>query len=317
MEQWRIVLAAVLPVFGIVGLGLLVRRIEWLTKDADQSLLRVNVNVLMPALILDTALGNSALARVGNLLVAPVVGFGTIVLGILMAWMVGGMHRWADLRGRRTFAVTTGIYNYVYLALPLLLLLFPGGETAGVLFVHNVGVEAALWTVGVFLLSGQGRGLSGMRHILNPPLTAILVALVLNFTGASPHVPQPITTAIHWLGQCSIPMALILVGAVIADHMADFHSDWGLRVMFSSVLLRILVLPLVFVALAKALPVSIELKRVMVIQAAMPAAIFPIVMARHYDGDPSTALRVVIATSVASFFTIPLWIRLGLWWVGF
>jgi len=48
----------------------------------------------------------------------------------------------------------------------------------------------------------------------------------------------------------------------------------------------------------------------------MPAAVFPIVMARHYGGDPATAMRVVIGTSVVGLATIPLWIRFGMKFVG-
>jgi predicted permease len=68
--------------------------------------------------------------------------------------------------------------------------------------------------------------------------------------------------------------------------------------------------------LAKCLPASVELKRVIVLEAAMPAAVFPIVMARHYAGDPATAMRVVIGTSVVGLVTIPLWIRFGMHFVG-
>jgi predicted permease len=60
----------------------------------------------------------------------------------------------------------------------------------------------------------------------------------------------------------------------------------------------------------------LELKRVIVLEAAMPAAVFPIVMARHYAGDPATAMRVVIGTTVVGLVTIPLWIRFGMQWLG-
>jgi len=73
---------------------------------------------------------------------------------------------------------------------------------------------------------------------------------------------------------------------------------------------------MLFLLVAKFLPASVELKRVMVIEAAMPAAVFPIVMARHYAGDPATAMRVVIGTSVVGLATIPLWIRFGMKFVG-
>ena len=303
------VLSAVIPVYGIIAIGLLLRKFNWLTTEADQSLLRVNINLLFPCLILDAALGNPALAQPSNLVLAPLVGFVTVVVGMLAALAVRPL---AGLRSRegRTFAVTVGIYNYSYLPLPLALLLFTGGETAGVLFVHNVGVEFAMWTLGVMLFAGAGLG--DWRKAINAPLLAIVLALILNTIGAPHFLPRAVLTGIHWLGQCAIPMALILIGAVVADHLAEFHADFGWRVIGGAVLLRIVLLPALFVLLARYLPASVELKRVIVLQAAMPSAVFPIVMSRHYHGDPPTALRVVIGTSVVGLITIPLWIRFGL-----
>jgi predicted permease len=83
-----------------------------------------------------------------------------------------------------------------------------------------------------------------------------------------------------------------------------------------SCLLRLGILPVLFLVLAKFLPCSLELKRVITIEAAMSAAVFPIVIAKHYGGDPATALRVVLGTSLVGLVTIPLWLRFGMKWVG-
>ncbi|HWQ91371.1 MAG TPA: AEC family transporter, partial [Clostridia bacterium] len=154
------------------------------------------------------------------------------------------------------------------------------------------------------------------RKFINPPLIAIVVALGCNLLGLYNYTPRAVLTGIHWLGQCAIPMALILIGAVVADYLKDFHSASGWRAILAAVFLRQAVLPILFLLLARYLPASTELKRVIVLEAAMPAAVFPIVMARHYGGDPSTAMRVVIGTSVAGLVTIPLWIRFGTAFVG-
>jgi predicted permease len=207
-----------------------------------------------------------------------------------------------------------GIYNYGYIPLPLVLLLFDKATT-GVLFLVMMGVETALWTLGVWTFTGGSLGQS-WRRILNAPLIAIVLALVLNTLELNTYLPQPLLTGVHWLGQCAIPMALMLIGAMVADHLHEFHSKSGWRVIGAAVLLRQAVLPLLFLLVAKFLPASVELKRVMVLEAAMPAAVFPIVLARHYGGDPATAMRVVIGTSVVGLATIPLWIRFGMKFVG-
>jgi malate permease and related proteins len=314
MNEFSTVLGAVLPIFGLMAVGLGLRKFNWLTEDADTSLLRVNVNVLLPCLILDSALGNPALSQIGNLLLAPMFGYGSVVLGIGLALAARSLHGLRERPTARTFAVCVGIYNYGYIPLPLVLLLFDKATT-GVLFLVMMGVETALWTLGVWTLTG-GRLGQNWRRILNAPLIAILLALVLNVLGLNAHLPGPLLTGIHWLGQCAIPMALMLIGAIVADHLHEFHSKSGWRVIGAAVLLRQAVLPVLFLLAAKFLPASVELKRVMVIEAAMPAAVFPIVMARHYQGDPATAMRVVIGTSVVGLATIPLWIRFGMKFVG-
>ena len=314
MNEFSTVLSAVLPVFGLMIVGLGLRKFNWLTEDADNSLLRINVNVLVPCVIFDSALGNPVLSQLQNLLLAPAFGYATVALGIGLALVSGALHGMSERPATRTFAVCVGIYNYGYIPLPLALLLFDKA-TAGVLFLVMTGVEAALWTLGVWTFTGGSFGQS-WRRIINAPLIAIVLALVLNALGLNAHLPQPLITGVHWLGQCAIPMALILIGAMVADHLHEFHSKSGWRVIGVAVLLRIGVLPVLFLLAARFLPASVELKRVMVLEAAMPAAVFPIVMARHYGGDPATAMRVVIGTSVVGLATIPLWIKFGMKFVG-
>ncbi|MCX6904935.1 MAG: AEC family transporter, partial [Verrucomicrobia bacterium] len=132
-------------------------------------------------------------------------------------------------------------------------------------------------------------------------------------------------TAAHVLGQCAFPMGLLLIGAVVSDEFKEFRQrgagpqsaqSAGWRVIIGSCLLRLGVLPMLFLLLARYLPCSAELKSVIVLQAAMPAAVFPIVISKHYGGDINTALRVVLGTSVAGLLTIPLWIRFGMHFVG-
>lgn len=309
MGESFVVLSAVLPVFCIIGLGGLLRRANWLTEEADRSILRVTINVLVPFLILDSTLGNQALHQLGNLLLAPLAGIATALAGFFLAHQAASLAGLREARQRRTFALAAGLYNYGYVPIPLAFMLY-GQETVGVLFVHNVGVEAALWTAGLALLKGAPPGREWHR-IFNLPLLAIVVGQALNLSGGDQLVPQFMLSIFKMLGQCAIPMGMILIGATIADEIHEFHSQAAWRTMGVACLLRQLILPAFFLLLARWLPCSLELKRVILLQAAMPAAVFPVVMAKHYDGDTATALRVVISSSALSLVTTPLWIRLG------
>lgn len=314
MSQAHIILLAVFPVFCITGAGILLRKTNCLSEEADQSLLRVTINLLAPCLAFDSILHNDALRHFGNIALPPLIGFATVAIGIGLSLLCRRLAGALTPKQAATFAVSAGLYNYTYLPIPLAQALFDR-ETVGVLFVFNVGVDISLWTLVLMMLSGGSIG-RDWKRMFNVPVISILTALVLNLIGADRYIPDPVMKTVKILGQCAVPMGVILVGAIMADHAGGFRSASGWRTILAGCFLRLGLLPLLMVLLAWSLPCSMELKRILILQGAMPTAVFTIVMSKHYAGDPLTALRLVIGTSVAALVTIPLWLRFGFWVIG-
>jgi predicted permease len=55
---------------------------------------------------------------------------------------------------------------------------------------------------------------------------------------------------------------------------------------------------------------------VMLIQASMPCAMIPVMLSKHYGGDPAAALLIVLVTSTLGLLTIPFWMELGMRWLA-
>ncbi len=310
---WQL-LQLVIPVFALIGVGVAVRRVHWIEGDAETSLIRLVVNVCYPCLIFESVAGNAALRSPGNLLLPPLVGFGVTVFGIRAGLYVA---QWIGLHvgsGLRTFALAVGIANYGYLPLPIMAAIW-GPESQGVLLVHNVGVEAAIWTVGVLVLSGQSLR-EGWRKLVSPIVITLGLAVVANLSGFTSHLPAVATTTIHSLGVCAIPLGLIMTGVNLANYLNQPRELFDRKVSFAAMALRLGVLPILILSLAKYLPCSLELKRVLVVQAAMPTAVIPIIISKLYGGHPRTAVQIVLGTTALGIFVIPLWLRAGLGWVG-
>lgn len=312
-HQYWSLLGGVSPVFIIILAGLVIRRLGWLTAEADRSLVRLTINVLYPCLIFDSILGNAALNNPANVLLSPSVGFVTIVLGLALCIAVARFLP-LDERQARTFAFAAGIYNYGYIPVPLVQKFF-GGETTGVLFAYNLGVEVTFWTAGLYILTFPSAP-GGWKRALNAPVFAIVVSLALNLCHAARWFPGFIRAPVHMLGGSYVPVALLLTGATLADLLLQNHPRTPGIAAVAGCVLRLLVLPGVFLLIAKFLPCSAELKRVIVVQAAMPAAMLPLVLAKHYGGDPDTAMQVVLSTTIVGLLTIPFWIEFGLRFAG-
>ncbi|MEM7792155.1 MAG: AEC family transporter [Verrucomicrobiota bacterium] len=313
--QTSLIFAAVMPIFIIIALGFLVRRVGWLNMEADRSLMAVVVNALYPCLILDFILGNEALRQTANVILPPLVGLTSVVVGFGLAMLVARKLQIGNQRECRTFAFTTGIYNYGYLAIPIVALLFDR-ETTGVLLVHNLGVEIAMWVLGVGFVLSPNDPKTIWKRVFSGPVIAIFIAIPLNFLRAEAFIPQFILEAIHMLGVCAIPLGLILTGATFADLAPGVRIMDRLKLPISGCVLRIGVLPIIFLLSAWILPLPTELKAVICVQAAMPCGVFPIILARHFDGSPEVSLKLVLSTTLISLFTIPIWVLFGLKLLG-
>ena len=311
MDTITLIFTAVIPIFLVIGAGYLARRIGWLSREADQSLMTVVVNLLYPAFIFSYILGNEALRTASNALFPPLIGFTFVAAAFGISMLLARGLKIGDSTECRTFAFTTGIQNYGYFPVPIIALLFDR-ETTGVLLVHNVGVEMAMWAIGVGFILSPNDTKSIWRRVLSAPVISILIAVPLNWFELDLYLPNFGLETLDLLGKCAIPLGLILIGATFADLAKGVRLSDRLRIPITASLFRLGVFPVFFLFFVFLFPFSQELKQVLVVQAAMPCAVFPIVLSRHFGGSSEIAFRVVLSTTLISLVTIPLWISVGL-----
>ncbi len=307
-------LLLILPVFAVIAIGVVVRRVHWIEGEAETSLIRLVVNVCYPCLIFESVAANPALREPSNVILPPLVGFGVtwaaIRAGLLVARGIG-LHVGTGLR---TFALAVGISNYGFLPIPIMGSIW-GPESLAVLMVHNVGVEAAIWTVGLLTLSGESLR-DGWRRLLSPIVITLAVAIACNLAGVTPHLPKVLLDTVHALAVCSIPLGLVMTGVSLAGFVDRPRELFHARVSGAAMIFRLGLMPIALILLAKYLPCSVELKRVILVQGAMPVAMASVMIARLYGGQPQTAAQIVLGTTAAGLLTIPLWIQAGIAWLG-
>jgi malate permease and related proteins len=188
--------------------------------------------------------------------------------------------------------------------------LFPDATWKGVHFVYALGVEVVLWTVGIWLVNPKASGAA--RNALNPIVLSIVGGLFLNalplhawFSSELPMGVNIIVRTAQMLGECAVPLGLLVAGTTLYDLMRAGSWLGDGRAAMGGIVMRMIVLPAMMLGCVKLVPASLELKHVVAIQSAMPAAIFPMIVARRYGGCEGTAMRVILATTILSLFTIP------------
>lgn len=308
------ILKVVAPVFILFGAGALCRRLHWMEAAADGTLLKLGVNILLPCLIADTVLGNPLLTKSSDLVFPPFLGFSLIVASMgIVALML------APLRLPHETAsagiVTAGIQNFGYLVIPLVESLHDK-ETLGVLFMHNLGVEVAMWSVGCWVLVRK-KGGDTWKQVLSAPVLAVIVSGLLNLTHADNWLPVVLRKSMHMLGQTAIPLAILLTGATMCDQLRRSTGEKPeFKALTVSLLARVAILPLLILSVARWVPMPTALRNVLVIQSAMPSAMMPVVLCRIHSADSKLSVQIILASTALGLLTIPLWIRFGTVFVG-
>lgn len=316
--SFEIIMKAVLPVYLLTGIGFLLHRLRVIQPEMEKGMLKLVIHCLYPCLILDKTLGNSLVRQPEVVGWGIGLGLGLVCIGMIVAVAVGKIFGLKPGEGKRTFTLAAGVQNYGYMAIPILAALFVTGdndEVFGVLFVHSLGVEIGIWCIGLMVLTGSL--LKSPRKLINGPIVAVVLGISLSWSGAwrffdlesGPLVGSIIRQTMSWLGVSAFPLGILLIGSTMADLVGKERIS--ARVSSGGVLVRIVVMPCIILVAAYCLPIVTPLKQVLLVQASMPAAVTPIIVARHYGGSPGTAVQVVVATSVLALLSMPLWISYG------
>ena len=300
---------AVLPPFLLLGVGAFARSVGWLRAEADASLSMVTIRILYPCFILFHILENGDTTVEGATFLMIAIGFASILTGFFLAWVVSKVLRLEE-ESVRTFRFCAGIFNYGFIAIPVALAFFDSNIVVHII-LFNLGVEIAIWTIGILILTANKLSLKGL---LNPPAIAVIVGLALQTTGGKQLIPSFFWEVVEILGQCSIPIGLLLIGGSFYQLMDNFRFSNGLRTEIASLLVRNLFFPCLLISFIASnfCPTDIPfLREVLVIQAAMPAGIFAVVIVSNYSANSVTAMRTISVTMLASLLTLPIWLSIG------
>lgn len=310
ISPWDVV-ASVLPVYFLILAGAVLRRLEVVRQEHDEGIMRVVYSVMVPCYMLDKMLGSEALRSGTAVASAIALGFGLIVCGIAIAFVAGRVLGLEKGTGMRTFALSAGTQNFGFTAVPVVEILWSTGALA-VLFVHNIGVELAMWSVGVMIMRGE-RSIH-WKKLLNGPVFAVVVGLTLVALGWDRYFIGAPRKAMSMIGVGAFPVGVFITGCMIMDLVGAERPT--LKIILGSCVVKLLLAPVAFLVAAKYLPIATELRQVLVVQAAMPAAMTPIILARMYGGRPAVAVQIVVFTTALSLFTLPWIISLGCDWIG-
>jgi malonate transporter and related proteins len=303
------VFASLILVFLIIVTGWLSRATTFVEERAWSGLERVTYVVFFPALIIDT------LAR-ADLASVPVVGVGgSLVAAILLIaasllCVRKVLERLFSIDGASFTSVFQGSTRWnTFVAITIAGSLF--GQRGVTIMAVAIAAMVPLLNVLALLVLVQFAGgprQSGRQmlrtFVSNPFIWSCAVGLALNFL--APPLPKAVASAIEITGRASLAAGLLVVGAGL--DLRGLARPGPAHVL--AILLKLFVLPLVAIALARSLGVTGDDLAVAVLAASVPTSSAAYFLARQLGGDAALMGEILTLQTLLALVTMPVMMAL-------
>ena len=198
--------------------------------------------------------------------------------------------------------------NSGFLGIPLASAVF-GSDSVIVIYIIllNIISNLFLFTVGVYMISGDKSHIQIKKALVNPVLIAFILGIILNLTGVVSYVPELLTFS-DYFKHIVTPISMTVLGIKMGT--VRFRELFNRPAMYYTSLIRLVIFPALAVVLLWALggviPVDTDMLLGMLIGFACPTAAMATALAEKYDGDTENAVIYTLGTTVLSVITIPM-----------
>ncbi|MEM7738291.1 MAG: AEC family transporter [Deinococcota bacterium] len=298
MDAFWTAVNAVVPTFVLIVIGAVADRA--FPNLNIETLTRLSVQVLIPALIFNALMNTSVSLAEASLLTLGYVIY-LVVLGVLSLMLGRGLNG----TQRRGMVVSSLFGNTGNMGLPVTLFAYgqAGFERAVILLVISLML---MFVLGPALLAGDARDGRVLSNILKRLKAALLLppiwatAAGLAFNGLDWTLPVGLARGVELLADGTIAVMLLSLG------MQTRRSwRWGADAVSQRAgALRLAIGPVIAYGASLLLGLSVLDRNVLVLSAAMPTAVTMFVVAVEVGGDREGVARAVVVTTVGSILAI-------------
>lgn len=225
-----------------------------------------------------------------------------IAAAMAMVALVAGKYLFNGFQQREKCIMQYGtlVTNSGFAGLPIVSGAFGDeGLFLGSLFI--IPTRILMWSAGISLFTTGGTRWERTKKVLtNPAILAVFLGLIWMIL----QLPLPgfLDTAIDHLGDCTSPLAMALVGAILAD--VPLRGVWEPKALYL-VLIRQILLPLLCLVALKGLQMDAMTIGISVTLSGMPIGSTTAILAQKYGADARFASKCVFISTVTSLLTVP------------
>lgn len=289
--------------------GYILVKSKLLNSSHTGALSKVLMYVGMPFLILSSTLKLSFNPElIKTLLIVAVIGILFIMMTFFLSIPLTSGEKDKKRRGMMRFCSVFS--NNGFLGLPLAIAVFGADAKAvTVVIILNIITNILMYTLGIYLVSGDKQAMNLKKAFLSPVLIAFIVGIALNLLKVTKYVPEITTYSNHFSGIVT-PISMTILGMKMGGvQFTKLFTNW--KTYYVS-LLKLIVFPVAMVGILLGVRAIFSNSFVdeglimgVFMAFAVPTAGLASTFSDQFDGDTEGAVAFTLGTTILSIITIP------------
>ena len=308
LDSIRITGFAVAQVFILGAIGYFLVKKNILGEACLDAIGRLTIDVALPLLIFCQLIKDFSFVLYPNWWIFPVLSIvitlaGVVVGTLLSVFISGEQHK-------LQFVNLVAFQNSGYLPLALIAALLTKPEADIVLiylFLFLLGFNLVMFSYGVYMLTFNKTGKFSWMSLFSPPVAATIISLIMVFFGLNKYVPDVVYTPLKMVGDCSLPLAIIVVGGSLAAIKLKFIN---LKANALIILAKLIILPSIGLLLILKFKINPLIGLLILIELAVPSAVTLSAIVRTYKKEDILISQGIFFSHLASVITLPVFLSL-------
>ncbi len=276
-------------------------RREVLPKGCATVISKLEFNLFLPALTLNTCLRNCDPSVMMEKWTLILWGAGFVAVLMVLGWLLTKLFR-GETQFKRIIQYSLTISNYGYMGNAVVLGVF-GSEVLFdyMIFLMPLTIVTNSWGVMMLVPNTEGHG-GFFRRVCTPPVMAVVLGIVLGVTRVP--IPTFCNNILEQAGQCMAPLAMILTGVTLGEY--SLKKVLSITPVYGVTVLRLVGIPLLVGFTARLCGLDADVVRLMVCTTAMPLGLNTVIFPAAHGQDTTVGASMALISNVLALVTIPL-----------
>lgn len=293
------IINAILILTLIIFIGFVIAKLNIITDEGATAISGLIMKVTFPLLIFISMQKSFSVELFQNSMGLILISINVYIVLIVIVTLLGKYSKLQDNKLKiMQFLVIFG--NVSFMGFPVVSAIY---KEEGIFYAScfNMIYNFLMFSYGIMILNRNSSKLS-LKKLINPGLVATVIGFIFFLT--SYKLPYIIYRPLEWIGDMTIPLALLIVGNCLAR--IKIRSLLNERIVWFYVLERLIVFPLILLIILKMIGLTSYLLVIPVVIIATPAPLTAGVFAKTYGGDELLANKCIVLSNFLSIITLPI-----------